>query len=160
MICVKPAHNYWNYAHFLTFENPLTVYRRIKGFPYIISRNLTAFYPHGVDQYFLVDFLFHTHYHTQLANILGMLPATSVFFSVGNHLFARVSFLDKPVQSLSWIEKIPSRSVPCYDLWRLEYYDSNRQITGFFQINRLSIARQQGNKRVLVHSSRRMYILE
>jgi hypothetical protein len=31
IICVKPAHNYWNYAHFLTFENPLTVYRRIKG---------------------------------------------------------------------------------------------------------------------------------
>jgi hypothetical protein len=55
----------------------------------------TAFYPHGVDHYFSVDFLFHTHYHTQLADILGMLPATSVFFSVGDYLFARISFLDK-----------------------------------------------------------------
>jgi hypothetical protein len=216
MIFLNPAHNYWNYAHFLTFEHPLMVYRRIKGFPYMISRNLssgawnlllvcerqvnfsqfrgftssffrsikgvthipkvrfldwdqsmnhmhqllscpkekstlyregppicwnkkewtlyqtlkwntrvhkvpvlkecniryehyktwvtqlpchanisTAFYPHGADHYFLVDFLFHTHYHTQLADILGMLPATSIFFSVGNHLFARVSFLNK-----------------------------------------------------------------
>jgi hypothetical protein len=42
MICVNPAHNYWNYAHFLTFENPLTVYKRIKGFPYIISGNLSS----------------------------------------------------------------------------------------------------------------------
>jgi hypothetical protein len=216
MICVKPAHNYLNYAHFLTFEHPFTVYKRIKGFPYIISRNLasgtwnlllvcermvnfsqfkgfisslfrsvkgvthipkvkfldwdqsmkhmhrllscpkvkstlyregpaicwnkrewtlyqnlrrntrvhtipvlkecnirykhyktwitqlpcyasitTAFYPHGFKQYFTVDFLFKTHYHTQVADILGLLPATSIFFSVGDYLFARVSYLSK-----------------------------------------------------------------
>ena len=216
MICVKPAHNYQNYAHFLTFEHPLTVYKKIKGFPYIISRNLasgtwnlllvcermvnfsqfkgftsslfrsvkgvtcipkvrvldwdqsmkhmhqllsqpkvkstlyregppicwnkrewtlyqilkwntrvhtipvlkecnirykhyktwitqlpchasisTAFYPHGFNQYFTVDFLFKTRYHTQLADILGMLPSTSIFFSVGDYLFARVSYLSK-----------------------------------------------------------------
>ena len=216
MICVNPAHNYQNYAHFLTFEHPLTVHRRIKGFPYIISRNLTsgtwnlllvcekmmnfsqlkgftssffgsvrgvtyipqvkvldwdqsiahmyqllscpkekstlyregpplcwderewtlyqtlkwntrvrtlsvlkkcsiryeyykrwvtqlpryasistAFYPHGFDHYFAVDFLFYTCYHTQVADILGMLPATSVFFSAGDYLFGRLSFLNR-----------------------------------------------------------------
>jgi hypothetical protein len=216
MIFVKPAHNYQHYAHFLTFEHPLTVYRRIKGFPYIISRNLasgtwnlllvceklvdfsqfkgftssffgsvrgvtyipqvkvldwdqsiahmyqllsypkvestlyregpelcwderewtlyqtlkwntrvrtlsvlkkcniryeyykrwvtqlpchanisTAFYPHGFDNYFAVDCLFQTHYHTQVADILGMLPATSIFFSVGDYLFARLFFLNR-----------------------------------------------------------------
>ena len=55
----------------------------------------TAFFPRGLDQYFVFDFLFKTEYQTQLADILGMLPSTSVFFSVKDHLFARVSLLSK-----------------------------------------------------------------
>jgi hypothetical protein len=55
----------------------------------------TAFYPHGLDQYFFHDFLFQSHYHTQLAALLGFLPSTSQFFSVGDYLLARVCFLNK-----------------------------------------------------------------
>jgi hypothetical protein len=48
-----------------------------------------AFYPAGLD-YSLCDFLFKSQYQEQLATILGMLPSTSLFFSAGDHLFARV----------------------------------------------------------------------
>jgi hypothetical protein len=54
----------------------------------------TAFYPHGLNTYFCYDFLFSSDYHRQLANILGMLPSTSIFFSVGDHLFARLLVLN------------------------------------------------------------------
>jgi hypothetical protein len=54
-----------------------------------------AFYPQGRDQYFMEDFLFRSQYQKQLADILGMLPSSSVFFSVGEHLFARLSFLNR-----------------------------------------------------------------
>lgn len=54
-----------------------------------------AFYPHGLDKYIAFDFLFKSEYHKQLAGILGMLPSTSVFFSVDDYLLARLHFLDK-----------------------------------------------------------------
>ena len=54
-----------------------------------------AFYPHGLDNYFILDFLFQSEYHKQLADILGMLPSTSIFFSTGEYLLARVSLLNK-----------------------------------------------------------------
>jgi hypothetical protein len=54
-----------------------------------------AFYPEGLDKYFMFDFLFKSEYQKQLAEILGMLPATSLFFSVGEHLFARLFLLNK-----------------------------------------------------------------
>jgi len=41
-----------------------------------------AFYPVGIDNYLVSDFLFETLYQKQLAHILGMLPSTSLFFSV------------------------------------------------------------------------------
>ncbi|MBU7046179.1 MAG: hypothetical protein HXS54_07040, partial [Theionarchaea archaeon] len=41
------------------------------------------------------DFLFRTEYQKQLADILGMLPSTSLFFSVGPYLMARLSLLSK-----------------------------------------------------------------
>jgi hypothetical protein len=54
----------------------------------------TAFYPHGLNTYFCYDFLFNSNYHRQLTDILGMLPSTSIFFSVGSHLFARISVMN------------------------------------------------------------------
>jgi hypothetical protein len=53
-----------------------------------------AFYPYGSDNYFVLDFLFTSEYHEQLAEVLGMLPSTSIFFSMGKYLFARLSVLD------------------------------------------------------------------
>jgi len=213
-ISVKPAENYHQYAYFLMVNDPLTVYRRLKGFPGLISRSLTAgnwnllvifnrlmdlsvlngvrkcilqgvkgvthlskvgglnwdesiqrmkaavpeekctlyeegpelywkekewvlfeqfkynirkktmpvlkkvniryeqyqkwisqlpevalvqpaFFPLQQKNYFFIDFLFQSDYHKGLANVLGMLPSTSFFFSVGEHLLARLSFVDK-----------------------------------------------------------------
>ena len=53
-----------------------------------------AFYPYGSENYFALDFLFTSEYQEQLANVLGMLPSTSIFFSVDKYLFARLSVLD------------------------------------------------------------------
>lgn len=55
----------------------------------------TAFYPQGIDNYFMFDFLFQSQYQKQLATILGMLPSTSIFFSVGDYLLARLALLNK-----------------------------------------------------------------
>lgn len=55
----------------------------------------TAFYPRGLDNYFILDFLLESDYHRQLTEILGMLPSTSVFFSVGDCLFARLHVLTR-----------------------------------------------------------------
>ena len=41
-ISMKPAENYHQYAYFLLVNDPLTVYRRFKGFPGLISKSLTA----------------------------------------------------------------------------------------------------------------------
>jgi hypothetical protein len=49
-----------------------------------------AFYPEGLDNYSLCDFLFRSQYQKQLVTILGMLPSTSLYFSAGDHLFVRV----------------------------------------------------------------------
>jgi hypothetical protein len=59
----------------------------------------TAFYPAGLDEYFLIDFLFCSLYQKQLTDILGMLPATSIFFSVGDYVLARLPFLDSKEQN-------------------------------------------------------------
>lgn len=54
-----------------------------------------GFYPFGIDNYFAFDFLFESVYHKDLVHILGMLPSTSVFYTVGDTLFARLFVLDK-----------------------------------------------------------------
>jgi len=54
-----------------------------------------GFYPSGVNRYNRVDFLFESEYQKQVTDILGMLPSTSVFFSVGQYLLARLSFLTR-----------------------------------------------------------------
>ncbi len=60
-----------------------------------IANIQTAFYPQGVENYFIFDFLFQSEYQKQLANILGMLPSSSIFFSVGKYLLARIFLLDR-----------------------------------------------------------------
>jgi len=55
----------------------------------------TGFYPQGVLNYFASDFLFQSDYHRHLIEILGSLPSTSVFFSVGQNLLARLFVLTK-----------------------------------------------------------------
>ena len=52
-----------------------------------------AFYPCSLPNYLCHDFLFSSDYHHQLTHILGMLPSTGVFLSVGGHLFARLTAL-------------------------------------------------------------------
>jgi len=55
----------------------------------------TGFYPQGIDNYFAEDFLFQSDYHRQLTDIFGLLPSTSVFFSIGQNLLARLYVLTK-----------------------------------------------------------------
>ncbi len=59
-----------------------------------VSNVQPAFYPHGFDNYFALDFLFKSCYQKQLIHILGQLPSTSSFFSVGDRLLARLYLLD------------------------------------------------------------------
>lgn len=54
-----------------------------------------GFFPLGVHNYLVSDFLFESVYHKQVADILGMLPSTSIFFSVGDYLFMRLSMTNK-----------------------------------------------------------------
>jgi DNA-binding Lrp family transcriptional regulator len=54
-----------------------------------------AFYPAGLKSYSFYDFLFKSGYRRELATVLGMLPSTSVFFCVGDYLFARLSVPSK-----------------------------------------------------------------
>ncbi len=54
-----------------------------------------AFYPHGLLNYSVSDFLFQSPYQTQLKAILGLLPSTGVFFPVGEYLFSRLFTLSK-----------------------------------------------------------------
>lgn len=59
----------------------------------------TGFYPQGVGNYFASDFLFQSDFHIQLTKVLGLLPSTSVFFSVGEYLLARLCVLTKSEES-------------------------------------------------------------
>jgi len=49
-----------------------------------------AFYPLGVTKYLAVDFLFKSDYQRQVADVLGLLPSTSLYFSAGDYLLARL----------------------------------------------------------------------
>ena len=59
-----------------------------------VSNVQPAFYLHGFNKYFALDFLFKSCYQEQLIHILGQLPSTSSFFSVGDRLLARLYLLD------------------------------------------------------------------
>jgi len=54
-----------------------------------------SFYPHGVNNYFAFDFLFKSTSHKQLVDILGQLPSTCFFSSVGEYLLARLSVMNR-----------------------------------------------------------------
>ncbi len=54
-----------------------------------------AFYPEGLTHYGAVDIIFNSHYHQQIADILGLLPSTSLYFSFGEYLFARLFLLNR-----------------------------------------------------------------
>jgi hypothetical protein len=54
-----------------------------------------AFYPAGLKNYFISDYLFESLYHTQLTDVLGLLPSTSQFFSVNKYLLARLLILTR-----------------------------------------------------------------
>lgn len=73
------------------FDRYQTWFSRLQQFATV----QTAFYPQGMDKYFLFDFLFKTEYQKNLVNILGMLPSTSIFFSVGEYVLARLALLTK-----------------------------------------------------------------
>lgn len=53
-----------------------------------------AFYPLGVTKYLAVDFLFKSDYQRQVADVLGLLPSTFLYFSAGDYLFARLFVLN------------------------------------------------------------------
>ncbi|MBU7028080.1 MAG: winged helix-turn-helix domain-containing protein [Theionarchaea archaeon] len=71
-----------------------TVEKWISEIPQYASIH-TGFYPQGASNYFASDFLFQSDFHSQLTNVLGSLPSTSVFFSVGQYLLARLCVLTK-----------------------------------------------------------------
>jgi hypothetical protein len=74
----------------ITYKDYQTWVKSLPQYAYIQP----TFFPHGLYKYFTFDFLFESVYHRQLTHILGMLPFTSVFFSVGNYLYTRLTFLD------------------------------------------------------------------
>jgi hypothetical protein len=74
----------------ITYKDYQTWVKSLPQYTYIQP----TFFPHGLDKYFTFDFLFESVYHRQLTHILGMLPFTSVFFSVGDHLYTRMAILD------------------------------------------------------------------
>jgi hypothetical protein len=81
-----------------------------------------AFYPEGLDNYSLVDFLFRSQYEEQLATVLGMLPSTSVFFCVDDYLFARLSVL-KENDLISLISELKEKG------YFTEYHHSTAVLT-------------------------------
>jgi DNA-binding Lrp family transcriptional regulator len=83
-----------------------------------------AFYPEGLDNYSLIDFLFRSQYEEQLTTVLGMLPSTSVFFCVGDYLFARLSVPNKREKNLiSLISKLKEKG------YFTEYHQSTAVLT-------------------------------
>ena len=50
----------------------------------------TAFYPLGLDTYVPSDVLFKSEYQKHLGEVLGVLPTSTLFFSVGDYVFARL----------------------------------------------------------------------
>jgi DNA-binding Lrp family transcriptional regulator len=54
-----------------------------------------AYYPGGLTNYGALDIIFNSHYHQQIADILGLLPSTSLYFSFDEYLFARLFLLNR-----------------------------------------------------------------
>jgi DNA-binding Lrp family transcriptional regulator len=54
------------------------------------ARVQPAFYPEGLSQYCIYDYLFCSQYQRQITQFLSALPTTAVFFSTGEYLLARL----------------------------------------------------------------------
>jgi hypothetical protein len=54
------------------------------------ARVQPAFYPEGLPQYSIYDYLFCSQYQRQITQFLSVLPTTAVFFSTGEYLLARL----------------------------------------------------------------------
>ncbi len=72
-----------------------------------------AFYPHTFPTYFVFDFLFESAYHQHLTTVLGLLPPTSVFFSAGDHVTARL-FAQNSKEVNDLFTLILELKEPCY----------------------------------------------
>ena len=74
-----------------------------------------AFYPGGLAYYCAVDIIFDSHYHQQIADILGLLPSTSLYFSVNDYLFARLflRITEEKREVFSLINKMESYYSTC-----------------------------------------------
>jgi len=95
-------HNAWNFS--ISHEKYREWISTLEKFAHIYP----AFYPGGLRNSHVFDLLFHSDYHSQLKDLLGLLPSTSFFFSVSDYIFARLSFLNKEEQDdvLSLVEKM------------------------------------------------------
>jgi hypothetical protein len=75
-----------------------------------------CFYPEGLENYYFVDFLFESLYHQQIKDILGLLPSTSLFFSVNDSIFVRLFLLNKKEESsvLALLDEMNCTSYSAY----------------------------------------------
>ncbi|MBU7017206.1 MAG: hypothetical protein HXS44_06830 [Theionarchaea archaeon] len=78
-----------------------------------------CFYPEGFENYYLVDFLFESSYHQQIKDILGLLPSTSLFFSVNDSIFVRLFFLNKKEEAsvLALLDEMNYTSYSAYPVF-------------------------------------------
>jgi hypothetical protein len=66
-----------------------------------------GFFPEDVSQYSICDYLFRSQYQRQLVDILGLLPSTSVFFSTGEYVWARLfAFRDNVTDLVDIVSKL------------------------------------------------------
>lgn len=99
----------WDWAFYRKFRNNVRApvdpvleelgisrkwYRRWVSSLFDVANVQPAFYPLGMDKYHTFDFLFRSDYQELLVEILGMLPSTSLFFSVDEYILARLSILN------------------------------------------------------------------
>jgi DNA-binding Lrp family transcriptional regulator len=78
-----------------------------------------CFYPEGLENYYLVDFLFESSYHQQIKDILGLLPSTSLFFSVNDSIFVRLFLLNKKEETsvLALLDEMNYTSYSAYPVF-------------------------------------------
>jgi hypothetical protein len=78
-----------------------------------------SFYPEGLENYHSVDFLFESVYHQHIKDILGLLPSTSLSFSVNDSIFVRLFFLSKIQETsvLALIDEMNYRSYSAYPVF-------------------------------------------
>jgi hypothetical protein len=78
-----------------------------------------AFYPEGLNNYHSVDVLFESQYHRKIKDILGLLPSTTLSFSVNDSIFVRLFFLSKIQETsvLALLDEMNYRSYSAYPVF-------------------------------------------